>query len=237
MKLLIGGCSLSSGWGFQKNNIHYNWPNQIAKKLDADLVNVSVTGYDNQGIFLNFIEQIINNEFDLCLLQVTSLTRIVLSPNVHGHRLVNADNISNGFLNNTEYQDWYKKFALLNQGIEHWNRLVKIISIVQKLVKQGKKIKFVNGLLNWDQELFSCPSKSSFIKNTIDFDNIVDSDIDKFTKVMYNQAKTIDLDLWVNPFNPFSKLQTDTIAIGDSHPGIKSHQHFTNLIYENITNA
>lgn len=237
MRLLIAGCSFSSGWGFKDDNIHQHWPNQLAKKLNADLVNVSATGYDNQGIFLNFIEQIFAHEFDLCLLQVTSLARVVISPNIHGPRLIGSINISNGFLTDAEYQDWYKKFALLNQGIEHWYRFIKMVSIVQELVKQGKNIKFVNGFLKWDKDLFTQPTKSKFIQSTIDSNNIVDSDIDKFTKIMYNQSQTIDLDLWINPFDPFYKLQVDTISNVDTHPGLRSQQIFTDLIYKDITNA
>jgi|LakMenEpi03Aug12_release.lakeMendotaPanAssembly.Ray.scaffolds.fasta_scaffold194982_3 hypothetical protein len=237
MKLLISGCSFSSGWGFNVDNIHQHWPNQIAKKLNADLVNVSAAGYDNQGIFLNFIRKIVELEFDLCLLQVTDLTRVVLSPNVHGYKLVNQTNISNDLLTDAEYWDWYKKFAILNQGMEHWERFINIVCTIQELVKQGKKIKFVNGLLSWDRELFEQPTKSKFIQSTIDFDNIIDSDIDKFTKIMYNQAQTIDLDLWINPFVPLNNLQVDMISISDPHPGLKSQQIFTDLIYKGITHA
>ena len=237
MRLLVGGCSFSSGWGFTSATIDQNWPNLLSKKLDADLVNVSETGYDNPGIFLNILEQLTRTDFDLCLFQVTALNRIIISPNVHGHRLFPFPqaNISNGRLSDGEYAFMTKKFVIVNQDIEHWNRLFKIITTVQNLNKQGKNIKFVNGLLHWDRNFFSDPEKSNFIKTTIDSDNLPDEDIVKFTQVLYNQAQTIDLTTWVNPFGSLKKLSVDFISPGDLHPGLESHRIFADTIYKGIT--
>lgn len=234
MKLLVCGCSLSSGWGYTSENISQHWPNQIAKRLNADLVNVSATGYDNTGLFLNLIEQLTKKEFDLCLFQVTALNRMIFSPNCHGHVLCKKKNFSNGRLTDEQYTDFYKKFAILNQDIEHWTRLLKIISSIQNLVNQGKNIKFINGILDWDKELFNQPTQSKFIKRTIDFDNSDDTDIAKFTQVVYNQAQTIDLSLWINPFVSLTNMRIDTIAPNDYHPGLRSQQLFTELIYKGI---
>lgn len=62
MRLLVGGCSLSSGWGFTSDNIDQTWPNLLSKKLDAQLTNVSKAGYDNTGIFLNLMEQLTSTD-------------------------------------------------------------------------------------------------------------------------------------------------------------------------------
>jgi hypothetical protein len=237
MKLLVGGCSFSSGWGFAPANIEQCWPNLLAKKLNANLTNVSETGYDNPGIFLNLIEKLTSADFDLCLFQVTALNRIILSPNAHGHRLLHpaGPNISNGKLSDIEYTAMIKKFVLINQDMEHWNRLFKIIVTIQNLIKQGKNIKFVNGLLDWDDKFFTDLSKSTFVKTTIDFDNLPDADIAKFMHVLYNQVQTIDLTAWINPFTPLKKLKVDTVSATDLHPGIKSHSIFADTIYKGIT--
>ena len=231
MKLLVSGCSLSSGWGFDVNNKQLNWPEQLASRLDATLVNVSVTGYDNPGIFMNFMQELVKEDFDLCLLQVTALERIILSPTWHGSQLCNRLNISNGLLSESDYHKWYKNFLLLNQSAEHWHRLCKIINILQELAYQKKSIRFINGLLDWDYELFNNPSKSMFINRLLDVNNLPDDDIDKFRNIVYNQTKGIDLNLWINPFNSFKNMQIDNISVSDSHPGIASHLAYTDLIF------
>jgi hypothetical protein len=230
MNLLVGGCSFSSGWGFD-NTIEKTWPRLLANQLGARLVNVSESGYDNVGIFINFLQQIHKQDFDICLFQVTSLNRIILSPNWNGHQLCRNINISNGFMSDSQYDNWYKNFLLLNQSCEHWSRLLKIIDILQSLAKQGKYIRFVNGLLDWDRELFQDVSKSKFFNRLIDVDNILDADIDRLRKIVYNQVKDIDLNLWINPFENFIQLKTDIISINDEHPGPNSHERYSNLIF------
>jgi hypothetical protein len=236
MRLLVGGCSFSSGWGFTPANIEQCWPNLLAKKLNAELTNVSKTGYDNTGIFLNLIEKLIDTDFDLCLFQVTALNRIILSPNAHGHQLLHPGgaNMSAGKLSDIEYTAMIKKFVLINQDMEHWNRLFKIITTIQTLIKQGKNIKFINGLLHWDDNFFTNPSQSIFLKSTIDFDNLPDADIAKFTQVLYNQAQAIDLTAWINPFTSLKKISVDTISAKDLHPGLKSHSIFADTIYKGL---
>lgn len=238
MKLLVSGCSFSSGFGFTESNIERNWPNQLAKRLSAELTNVARTGYDNTGIFMNAMEQLTNEDFDICLLQITQIDRLLLSPNWHGPRLCRPEsNITNGILTDREYQQWCKTFILLNQSSEHWARLLKIINIAQNLVKQGKYIRFVNGSMDWDRELFNDPARSNFLNRLIDIDNIPNDEVDKLRTLVYNQTMSIDLNLWINPFDKFCSpaIQRDDILPTDIHPGVKSHDTLTDLIYNYLT--
>lgn len=238
MKLLVSGCSFSSGFGFTDANIERSWPNQLAKRLGATLTNVAKTGYDNTGIFMNAMEQLTKEDFDICLLQITQIDRLLISPNWHGPRMCRLEaNITNGLLNDREYRQWCKTFILLNQSSEHWARLLKIINIVQNLIAQGKYIRFVNGSMDWDSALFNNPTQSRFLKRLIDFDNIPDDEVDKLRNFVYNQTMSIDLNLWINPFDKFCGLtiQRDNILPTDIHPGVKSHDTLTDLIYNYLT--
>lgn len=170
------------------------------------------------------------------MFQVTAMNRIVISPNAWGCRLFNPlENISEGILSDPEYSFMAKKFLLINQDIEHWNRLFKIITIIQDLIKQGKQIKFINGLLHWDKCFFTNPENSKFIKNTIVAENLPDEDIVKFTKILYNQSQSIDLINWINPFTSLKNLSVDYISVNDSHPGLQSHKIFADIIFKRIT--
>jgi hypothetical protein len=237
MKLLVSGCSFSSGFGFTDANIERNWPNQLAKRLGAELTNVAKTGYDNTGIFMNALEQLTKQDFDICLLQITQIDRLLISPNWHGHRMCRPEsNITNGILSDSEYQKWVKTFILLNQSSEHWTRLLKMINIVQNLIAQGKYIRFVNGSLDWDHALFNDPANSEFLNRLIDIDNLPNDEVDKLRTLVYNQTKSIDLSLWVNPFDKFcGPIQRDDILPTDKHPGVKSHDVLTDLIYNYLT--
>lgn len=232
MKLLVSGCSFSSGFKFDDTNIEKNWPNQLANRLGATVTNVAQTGYDNVGIFMNAMEQLTDTDFDICLLQITGIDRLLISPNWNGARMCRPDaNISNGLLSDKEYQHWCKIFVLLNQHAEHWSRLLKIIKIVQNLSKQGKYIRFVNGLLDWDQDLFVDHTRSKFLDRLINIHGIPDDEIDTLRELVYNQVKSIDLNLWINPFNSLNSMQFDHILPTDTHPGIKSHTFFADLIF------
>ena len=85
--------------------------------------------------------------------------------------------------------------------------------------------------MDWDQELFTDPVNSKFLDRLIDIENIPDSEIDRLRSLVYNQTRSIDLDLWINPFNSFCDLQVDNILPTDSHPGLKSHDIFAELIF------
>jgi hypothetical protein len=231
MKILTSGCSFTSGWAFDDTKLKRNWPNQLATRLGATVTNIAYTGNDNIGIFINFLEKISEESFDICLLQITSIDRVLFSPNWHGTYKCLPDNMSNGFMSDKEYNTWYKNFLFLNQHSIHWSRFLQIQNVVKKLNNQGKYIRFINGLLNWDQELFTDPVNSKFLDRLIDVDNIPDSEIDRLRSLVYNQTKSIDLDLWINPFNSFRDLQVDNILPTDSHPGLKSHDIFAELIF------
>jgi hypothetical protein len=230
-KILTSGCSLTSGWAFNDADLERNWPNQLATRLGATITNVAYTGNDNTSIFLNFLEKISGETFDICLLQITSIDRILFSPNWNSTQMFSFYNMSNGFMTDEEYCNWYRGFLILNQHCIHWSRLLQIQNIVKKLNVQGKYIRFVNGLLDWDQELFTDPTNSKFLNRLIDIDNISDSEIDRLRNLVYNQTKSIDLDLWINPFNSFTDLQVDDILPTDNHPGLKSHDIFAELIF------
>jgi hypothetical protein len=234
-KLLVSGCSFSSGWGFTDANIQRNWPTQLAKRLDATVTNVAQLGFDNPGIFINFIEQLTKEDFDICLLQVTSIDRLLLSPNWHAATTPRIEeNMTNGLMSDSEYKQWCSKFLLLNQQSEHWIRLTKIINVIQNLSRQGKYIRFVNGLLDWDRELFIDPLKSGFLERLIDIDNIPNDEIDRLRNLVYNQTKGIDLNLWINPFDSFHNLQIDDMSPETDpygHPGVESHDMYAELVF------
>ena len=236
MKILVSGCSLTAGWGFDGGSESPEiWPNILAQKLNAEITNVGRSGYDNTGIFLNALEKCTASKYDLVLLQLTRLNRVVVSSTIHGVTLLGTSppNLPETVITKSEYKKFHKTFFKLNQPYEHWIRLLKIIKTVQQLNKQGYNIKFINGLLDWKEEFFTNPT-SEFLKYLIGFNNLPDDDIQKISKIINLDKQDIDLDLWVNPFSTFLNLKVDSLSDTDEHPGPKSQKLFADMFLNNL---
>lgn len=231
MKVLVSGCSLSAGRGFPGGiNDPRIWPNVLGQMLNAELTNVSEVGYDNPGIFINGLKELSSNKYDLILFQLTRLDRIILSPTVHGHRLVGEQNISPS-VPDEAYRNFHKVFLEVNGGYEHWRRLLNILITLQNLVKLGYNIKIVNGLLLWDQDFFTS-DMSNFTKNILNVDSLPDDEIEKFSAIINQDKQKIDLSLWVNPFDCLALRKIDEAPIPTKHPGPESAKQTAELIYQ-----
>ena len=207
----------------------------MADRLGAEVVNVAEISYDNQGIFLNAMQEIAHQRFDLVLLQMTELTRMVISPNMHGHKLMSTPhNICPNFVSDRDYENFVRVFTVMNTGFEHWRRLTKIIDTVQYLCKQGENIRFLNGLLSWQDDFFTQDS-SDFMSLILDEDNLPDSDIAQGRATVNQQKQTIELDLWLNPFESIKRMGVDK-SMDNSHPGPKTQEIVADYLYKKLGN-
>jgi hypothetical protein len=240
MKILVCGCSFSSGWGFKDGINNANiWPNILAQHLNAEVTNLSVTGCDNTEIFLNALTAIQNQNFDKIIVQWTSLERIIVSPKAEHYTMITESNPCTD-LADSDYQHFYKVFLKLNGMQAHWNRFYKMISILQNY----NNVYFVNGLLTWNQKLFN--------KNTILEDCAKDEFLSSLLQIeskwmpnlgikaewipepIWNkinaQVQTLDLKKWIILFDSMQSMKVDQISDIDQHPGTLSHRMFANCI-------
>jgi hypothetical protein len=233
VKILVSGCSISSGYGFADTKDNpLIWPNQLAKHMSAEVTNISIPGYDNVGIVLGAIREFTTNPYDVILIQLTSLNRVVVSPNIHGAmNIASFNSPSEKFgINQKEYYHFFKTFVKLNHDYEHWKRLINCIIILQNLKRAGYNIHIINGIIDWNQDFFE-QRLSNFSKRMIDFDNLPDEDIAQALDTISKDKSQIDLAMWINPFDFLVGLKIDQVTPQDKHPGPKSHQIFTNLIF------
>jgi hypothetical protein len=237
MKILVSGCSFSVGFGIASSRLDPNiWPNLLGKKLNAEVTNVGIPGYDNSGIFLNAMSELTATQYDLILIQITSLNRIVVSPNIHSkiNLMTKVDfTFWKNRLAELDYKNFCRYVILLNQDFEHWKRLINVIVTVQNLVNKGYNIKFVNGLLDWTPDFFS-KDRSKFGDQILNVDDLPNEDIKRGVEILNHDKRKINLDLWINPFDSFRKLQVDNASLTDTHPGIKSQQIFSELIFNHL---
>jgi hypothetical protein len=237
MKILVSGCSFTAGGGFalQKNDPNI-WPNLLASKLNADLVNVGQRSYDNTGIFLNAVSEFTANNYDLILFQITFLNRVVVSPTYKYSVHISYKNISPPYaphlFSEKEYQEFYRSFMRLNSDFEHWKRLVRIIKTLQNFIDQGYNIKIINGLLEWDQTFFN-QTDSNFAKNILNFHSLPNSQIEEGLNIINTDKQQIDLSHWINPFESIRQMQIDDAAL-DNHPGLKTNKLVADLILSKL---
>jgi len=242
-KILVAGDSIPYGYGFPlEKNEPSIWPNRLATFLEAELTNVSIPGYDNTGIFINAMSELLTTKYDLILIQLSSLDRIVLSPNVHTR--INITNETVDSLKNkmsamaipqfskNQLSYFHKIFFELNGKYEHWERLIRIIYSIQSLAKQGHNIRIINGLIDWNHDFFT-NRDSQYAKQILNYDSLPDNDIEIGLEQIQQQVKEIDLSLWLNPFENFYKIQIDRAPL-DGHPGSSSHKIYTDMILKNL---
>jgi len=244
-KILVCGSSIAAGGGMPMGiNDPNTWPNLLSRKLNCQLDNVSSPGFDITEIFLNATKCMDCYHYDLVLLEVPTLSRLILSPN------------SKGFINlnfGYSYEDltpWHKQFDLLKlskkeieiglkillimQSEYHrWKRLVGIISAVQVLNKSGHNVKFINNHLQWTKEFFD-NKDSKFARCIINDDVLSDEDIGLGLEDLHQDKQTIDLTLWINPFNSLVDSMIDQAADRE-HPGAVSNDITSNKIIHYLT--
>jgi len=241
MKILVCGCSFSSGWGFDNGIDDTNiWPNILAKDLTAEITNLSVTGCDNTEIFLNSLTSIQNQTFDQIFVQWTSLDRIIVTPTAEHYTMITKDNPGPD-ISDADYRQFYKVFLELNGMQAHWNRFYKMVSILQNY----KNVYFINGLLPWNQKLFDknttledC-AKDKFLSSLLQIESKWTPNLGQsewIPEPIWNniktQVQTLNLKKWINPFDSMQSMKVDQISDNDLHPGIESHRIFANCITE-----
>ena len=241
MKILVCGCSFSSGWGFDNGIDDTNiWPNILAKDLTAEITNLSVTGCDNTEIFLNSLTSIQNQTFDQIFVQWTSLDRIIVTPTAEHYTMITKDNPGPD-ISDADYRQFYKVFLELNGMQAHWNRFYKMVSILQNY----KNVYFINGLLPWNQKLFDknttledC-AKDKFLSSLLQIESKWTPNLGQsewIPEPIWNniktQVQTLNLKKWINPFDSMQSMKVDQISNNDLHPGIESHRIFANCITE-----
>ena len=232
MKILICGCSFSSGWGFEKGIHDKNiWPNILARNLNAEVTNLSVSGCDNTEIFLNTLVSIQNQKYDKIIVQWTSLDRIFITPKTEHFTMITRENPRED-INDNDYTKFYIVFLQLNGMQAHWNRFCKLITVLQP----HDNVYFVNGLLNWNQALFDKNTTLTDFANDQFLSSLIQMEGEWIPEPVVhsvkNQVQKFNLEKWVNLFDNLNGMKVDQVSSTDPHPGIKSQQIFAKYITE-----
>jgi len=233
MRLLVAGCSFSSGWGFDSKE--QSWPDILAKKLGAELDNRARESFSNSDIFLQSICD--NENYDVIIVQWTALGRISLSPSpINPSVIVSHANeffdCSIPGISSQELRSFYKVMSLANGDWKHYFNLISMIESLQK----DSRVIFVNGLLHWDSEVFNqdwtipMSLSNQFIESLLHMDEFDDDVLsENLSKVLVARNK-IDQSRWINLTSSWQQSKIDSVSEFDQHPGPESQKLFSEIV-------
>jgi len=248
-RILISGCSFAAGYKFpeEKNNPNI-WPNQLSKKLNLALDNLSKTGANNQAIFLNTVESITQKNYDVVIVAWTAIPRY----NYHvGLELYETETMLNNIdintvANNTVSGQYLEKIGNSLRQIhnDHWDTL-NVVRYINVLIRMqlNKKIFFVNSLCPWSSQYFKRknfdrPSElDQYTQNLLSSEARADKDTRELYSMIHNQYAQhggIQSAHWLNLEHSLYNLKIDTVNNDDCHPGLESQDLFTDMLYNKL---
>lgn len=253
-KLLISGASVAAGAGLPDG--HRNpvlWCNQLARELGYRIYNISTVGIDNLEIFQNTASAIMDGSYDLVLVQwqiipcrnqSIGLETYNTLINLVGTRPLMDINLVAGQKFESKKLEKFRSL-LMRYHKEHWEikELVsycKILSFIAE--KSGSTIKFINFNMPWhtnrffDKKLWRFPSElDGFTRTMLDADFRQDSEVRDLHDMIhdhYDSVGPMNLQNWLNLYDPLIDHQLDQISDSDLHPGIESQVIIKNKVSE-----
>jgi hypothetical protein len=252
--ILVSGCSFSAGYGMPgKHSDKNNWPNLLAKELGINAVtNVSRTGSNNHWIFLETVSAMLQDHYDLILVQWSTIPRFKFKV---GLELYPVDTMLDDDINivgrRTIKKEWLIeiKNRLLEIHNDHWDilDLVKYVNVLIELQVRARhgKIFFINGLGPWphgyfDKKQIDLPSDlDPFTHDLLQAEFRDDDEIFQLYSMIHDHYAgygSIQQQHWLNLYQAMSQIKIDTIQSNDAHPGLASQSIFADLFAQQITN-
>lgn len=227
MKVLVAGCSLSSGWGFEhEKRSPYIWPNL----LDAEVTNIAQTASSNYDIFLASLWEQTQNHYDLVLTQFTALDRITVATGLDSLLILNTINPTlpqPKLLQNIPLDDLSTFARVLTMANNLWKNFHDLITMTKILSRQRTPNYFINGMLPWEQDFFVQHNRDDvFTRNLL----TINTDRAKLIEILKQSKIQFDPDQWVNLDVDWQSSKLDSVSDSDPHPGLASQQYFAEQV-------
>jgi hypothetical protein len=231
MKILVAGCSISSGWGFKDQKLSpYIWPNIVAQTLSVDVTNIAVTASSNYDIFLSVLHEQTVNHYDLVLTQWTGLDRITVSSGLESYLILNKINpqISDSpLLKNFSTKELKTFSKIITTVHNNWKSFTDLAKMTQLLSQMSTPNFFINGMSPWTSDFFNNHSRyEAFTKSLL----CIDTDASKVLQCIQQAKHQLVTDRWINLVQGWQMAQIDTVSITDNHAGPESHKFYANQV-------
>jgi len=242
MNILVVGCSMTYGAGLKNASLDKNlWANKLFKDVfgnDVSITNGSKIGKNNHWIFLETMNYLVNNTYDLIVVAWSAIPRYDFHVDLElysTHTMLN-----NKIPINTNRFGKTSPKQLTNTGNQlrkihndHWDilNLIKYINILVNS-SQGKRIVFVNTLMEFSNDYFThkdifLPSElSKYERNLLNSINRNDKEVILLYNKIHKQYKMyggIHEKVWLNLYDSLHSMQIDTSS-DNAHPGYKSQK-------------
>lgn len=229
MKILVCGCSISSGWGFveEKQNPEI-WPNIVQKQLGAQVTNQAKTASNNYDIFLQAIDSITKDHYDMVLVQWSGLDRITLSSGLDSFILINTvePDTQSPLYKDISQEDLHSYTRVITSINNMWKAFVDLATMTEVLSRQQTPVYFINGNLPWTTDFFNNPKHDSFTKCLLS----IDTDEPKVRSIIDCTRTRLSSAAWVNLHQGWQYNQLDTVSQTDIHAGPHSHEFYATQV-------
>ncbi len=243
------GCSMTRGHGLAYEcHDPELWVNKIFPPDRYEVDNKSMSGANNQWIFLETMSQLLLNKYDIVLVGWSAIPRfnfrigLELYSTLTKFRDDHDVNLNNDVVVTKKYLKSIGD-TLLKLHNDHWDFL-DLVKYVNALIKVQEKISngrifFVNTLgpwpnNYWTKKQFNLPSDLTlFEQNLLQVSTRDDDEISRLYDMIHQQYATyggIQENHWLNLYASLRSLQSDQVSDTDCHPGYKSQTVFANTL-------
>lgn len=245
--ICFNGCSITVGEGFSvTDRDRYVYDRLVSDTLGLKRTNIAKGGSSNYLIFMRSAQSIMSGHHDIVVTQWSGLNRLWLFPGPGNEFFLNRETQEHRYHNivisKKDHEKLKNQLLILNHDYQNIIDVVDYCNILENLASQNSvECIFINGLIPWTEDLFFYNEKfnlaelSDYAKQILDFDHRNDDKIINFLKQLKKHFETLNLQKWVNIFQPLNRMKVDKGLLGH-HPGIESNKIFANMLEEYIIN-
>jgi hypothetical protein len=245
MNILVVGCSMTYGAGLEHSKLDKRlWSNKLFKDVfgkDVNITNGSKIGRNNHWIFLETMDYLAKNTYDLIVVAWSAIPRYEYHVDLEMYSTHTMLKDKSGINTNrfgTVSARWLTETGNRLRRIhnDHWDllNLVKYTNILLNST-QGNKVLFVNTLMSlptnyFNRKTISLPYElTAYEHEILNVDARSDGNIKEMYNMMHDQYSKyggIQEDKWLNLYKSLSEMQIDDASDSDTHPGYASQDVF-----------
>jgi hypothetical protein len=237
IKACFVGCSFTVGEGFNKDQRDAHiYDRLVSRHFGFSSDNLAKGGWGNYKIFMQAVNSIVNQKYDIVFVQWSDMNRIWLSPGPEEWFATNDDSdqsfrYHNIYISAKDKLNFIDTVKVLNHDYQNIVDLIDYTKILNQLADTNNvKIAHINGLVPWQDDLLNLLDRtdlekffSDYTKSMLSFDSKPEHEVCYYFNKLQNKFNELDRTRWVNLFDSFLLDTVDTGPLGH-HPGERSHK-------------
>ena len=226
--IYIGGCSISTGAGFdQGKDSPFIYPNILSSRLEQTVTNDAEGGSSNLKIFLRAAKALVDNQCNVYVIQWTAIHRHWLYPTPDSGLFIGTP------MESGEDTKFVAEFQKRNHDYGNIMQLIDFCRILHDMAKiKNKQLIFINGRVDLTPDMAdrNLPLSEHFKWLLSDLQQ---NQRNEFAEQLINNFELVDWISWANPWTSVASMQIDNAPL-DQHPGPATHIKLTEQILKCI---